>query len=341
MQTKTIERYFFFGLLLIILFFTFSIFRPFWIVLVLGASLAVVLHPIHKGLLKIKFPNWLSALITVLVFIIVVCVPLFFIGLLVFNQSQIVYHSVVNNGNTGEFLTSLKHLIESRMAPLGITFDINQKVSEFISFLSVNIANIFNATISAFFSFVLLLLSIFYFLKDGDWWRQTLTGLSPLKDADDNKIMNRVSQTINGVIRGYLLIGLIQGVVVGAGLSIFGVPHAALWGVIAAVSSLVPPFGTGLVTVPSIIFLLLTKHYVNAVGLLIWAVAIAGSIDNFLNPILISKKINIPPFLILFAVLGGITVLGPVGILIGPLTVSLLHTLILIYLNEFKEISIL
>ena len=62
-----------------------------------------------------------------------------------------------------------------------------------------------------------------------------------------------------------------------------------------------------------------------------------GTIDNFLGPVIVSKKINISSLFILFSVLGGISLLGPVGILVGPLTISLLYTLISIYRNEFKQ----
>jgi len=339
MQTKIIERYFFFGLLLAVLVFTFFIFKPFWIVLVLGISLSIVLYPIYNWLGK-KLPNWLSAFLAVLFLVIVICGPLLGIGAIVFHQSQDVYDSVVNSGNTGPFIDSIGNKINN-ILPEGITFDINEKVSGFISFLSSNIAKIFSTTLSTLFSFMLMLLSIFYFLKDGERWRKVIVSLSPLSDADDKKIITRLSRSINGIMKGYLFIALIQGLLMGIGLTIFGVPNPALWGVVAGIVSLIPSVGTTLVSVPSIIFLYATGHLVSSIGLLIWSVALVGMVDNLLSPLFIGKKINIPPFLILFSVLGGISLLGPVGILIGPLVVSLLLTLISIYRNEFKQSTIL
>jgi predicted PurR-regulated permease PerM len=122
----------------------------------------------------------------------------------------------------------------------------------------------------------------------------------------------------------------------GIGLAIFHVPNPAIWAVIAGIASIIPPIGTALVSVPAIIFLFITGNIGGAIGLLIWAVLIVGMGDNLLNPYIVGHKINIPPFLILFSVLGGIALLGPVGILIGPLTVSLLYALIEIYQDEFK-----
>lgn len=329
------EKYFFFGLLFATFVFAFFIFRPFWIVLVLGASLSIVFYPVYSWFKKRHLPNWLASLITILSFIIILCVPLFGIGTLVLNQSQSLYHSIVNNGNNVPLISSIGNKI-NQMLPNGTYFDINEKVSAFVSFLTNNIASIFSATASLFVSFILLLLTIFYLLKDGEGWRKTFLKLSPLSDKDDEKILDKLSGTINGVIKGYLLIAFIQGALMGIGLYIFHVPNPAIWGTIAGIAAIIPPLGTAVVSIPAVIFLFIAGYTSGAVGLLIWSIVIVGAGDNFLNPYIVGHKINIPPFLMLFAVLGGISLLGPVGILIGPLTVSLLYTLTEIYRSEFK-----
>ena len=336
MQTKIFEKYFFFGLLFATLLFTFLIFRPFWIVLMLGISFSIVLYPIYEWLNKRHLPSWLSSLLTVLLFAIVLCGPILGIGAMVFNQSQHVYQQVAGNGDIGLFLDSVDRAI-NKILPNSVTFNINDKVANFVSYVSSNITNIFSATISAFFSFILILLIIFYFLKDGLKWKKAIIVLSPLGDRDDEKIMARLAFSVNAVIRGYLLIALIQGILMGFGLWIFNIANPALWGVVAAIMSLIPTFGTALISVPAIIFLFVTGNTTSAIGLLIWSVVVVGMIDNFLSPFIVGKKINIPPLLILFSILGGISLLGPVGILIGPLTVSFLYTLISIYRNEFKQ----
>lgn len=341
MQSKTIEKYFFFGLLFITFVFTFFIFQPFWVVLVLGASFSIVLYPIYLWLNKKRLPGWLSATITIFLFTIVLCGPILGIGVIVFNQSQDAYLSVLNNaGNTGPFLNSIENTI-NRFLPSGVTFDINEKVSSFISYISNNIANVFSTVVSAFFSFLLMLFIIFYFLKDGERWKKAVVILSPLSDKDDNRIISRLTLAVNSVVKGSLFIALIQGILMGFGLWFFNVPNPALWGVVAAICSLIPTFGTAFVSIPSIIFLFVTGNIPSAIGLLIWAVIVVGTVDNFLTPLVVGGKTNIPPLLVLFSVLGGISLLGPVGILMGPLTISLLYTLISIYRNEFKQNQIL
>ena len=335
MQTKVIEKYFFFILLFITFIFSFLIFRPFWIVLILGISFSIVLYPIYEWLNK-KLSNWLSALLTVIFFVVIIGIPLFGISVLVFNQSQTAYHVIVNNVESISFIDAINNSI-NKILPKNIPFDLYEKISNFISFVSKNIANVFTSMLSTIFSLVLTLLSIFYFLKDGARWKKALVVLSPLGDSDDEKIIKKLSRAVNGIIKGYLFIALVQGILMGVGLTIFGVPNPALWGLVTIITALVPTIGTAIISIPAIIFLLATGNTIEAIGLLFWAIAIVGTIDNLLSPYIVGSKINLPPLLILFSVLGGISLLGPVGILVGPLTISLLYTLISIYRNEFKE----
>ncbi len=334
------EKYFFFGLLLTTLVFTFMIFRPFWVVLVLGACFSIVLYPIYEWLRTRKLPSWLSSILTVLFFTILVCGPLLGLAVLVFNQSEDVFYVVVDTNSLSPFLEKVEATV-NEILPEGVDLNVKEKSAEFIAYIANNIANIFTTTLSAFFSFALMLLIIFYFLKDGARWKRYIVFLSPLSDRDDEKIISRLILSVNSVIKGTMLIALIQGLLMGLGLWIFNIPHPALWGTVAAVASLLPTIGTALVSVPAIMFLLSTGDTGNGVGLIIWSTMIVGMIDNFLSPMIVGSSMNIPPLLILFSVLGGIAFLGPVGILVGPLTVSFLYTLITIYRNEFRKNEVL
>ncbi len=336
MQTKIIERYFFFGLLLATFLFSFMILRPFWVVLVLGVSFSIVLYPIHKWLRKNKIPNFLSSIITVILFTLILCGPLLGIGTLIFNQSKNVYHLVLSSGNSYPIIDSINNSV-NRILPGEILFDANQKITDFVAYISNNVTNIFSTTVSAFFSFVLMLLIIFYFLKDGEKWKKALILLSPLGDKEDEQIIERLTVAVKSVMMGNLLIAFIQGVLMGFGLWLFGVPNPAVWGLVASVASLVPTIGTALISIPAILFLFFTGATSSAVGLLAWAVIVVGMIDNLLTPYVLGKKTNVPPILILFSILGGISLLGPIGVLVGPLTISFLLTLILIYRNDIKK----
>ncbi len=335
MQTKIIERYFFFGLLSATLLFTIILFRPFLTTIIIGASLAVVLYPLYEWFQRKKVPDWLAALLVVMFFIFILFGPLLGFGLIILKQSQSLYYAVVNGGVAGPFINYIGDSI-NQILPPGSTFDINQKVSDLIFSMTGSIASIFSFTFSLVFSLFLVLLTLYYFLKDGARWRKSLIIFSPLADADDEKILNKLANSINGIMKGYFLIALAQGILMGSGMAFFGIPNPALWGVAAAVASLIPSIGTALIAIPAIFFLFVMGQTTEAIGFAIWSFILVGTVDNFLNPLIIGKTIAIPQILVLFSVLGGLLLLGPVGMLIGPLTISLLYALISIYRNEFK-----
>lgn len=335
MQTKIIEKYFFFGLLLATFIFTLLIFSRFWIIIILGISFSIILRPLYHWFIKKHINAGISSFITVMIFMIVLLGPILGIGVIVFNQSQDLYLGF-SSGDSATYLNTINDSI-NKLLPDGVDFNAEEKVADIVFFISENTARIFTSTLAAFFDFTLMLLAMYYFLKDGNHWKKYLIKLSPLNDGDDEKIITKLKLAVNGVVKGYLLIAIVQGFLSSIGLWIFGVPHSALWGVVAGIASLIPMVGTGFVSVPAMIFLLLAGSPYAALGLLIWSVGIVGIVDNLLSPYVVSGKIKIPPLLILISVLGGISLLGPVGILVGPLTLSLLYALISIYKNEYDN----
>ncbi|MEZ4210958.1 MAG: AI-2E family transporter [Candidatus Paceibacterota bacterium] len=332
MNTKISPKYFFFGLLIITLGLTLFLFKPFFSVLVLSASLALVFSPLYKWLQsKMTWQSgWLASILTTFVFVIVLCGPLFLIGKLIFQQSADLYQSLTSTYGSNQFLEDLELKI-SGFLPDGIDVDLKKRVADVVATLSDDVGKIFSSTLHTLFSFLLIIFSMFYFLKDGHRWKKMIIFLSPLPDSYDKKVIQKLKQAVNGIMVGYLFIGFAQGALLGIGLAIFGIPNAVLFGVVAAVASLVPMVGTGLVAIPIILFLFATGDTASAVGLSIWSGVVVGLSDEILRPIVIGTKLNIPPLLVLFAVLGGISLLGPIGVLVGPLCISLLHALISIY----------
>lgn len=338
MKAKIMEKNFFYAFLALVALAGGIILWPFLTVIVIGASLAVVLHPVYE-LFQSKITqntSWLSALLTTILFLALLGIPFFFVGSSVFKQSQEMYSSITSNGGTTPYIAHISESL-SEVLPQGIHIDVANRIDDLASFLSGSASKIFTSTVTTLFSFLLVLLSLFYFLKDGKQWRDMLVDLSPLPDEYDQKILSKLARAVNGVMKGYLLIALIQGFLMGIGLWIFDVPNPALWGVFAGIASMVPSIGTALVAIPAIVYLLVTGDSTSAVGFTAWALILVGTIDNFLNPIVVAKNIDLHPLIILFAVLGGISLMGAVGILIGPLVVSLLYTLLTIYKEHFKS----
>lgn len=330
------EKYFFFFLLAVVLAITFLIFRPFLIVIILAISFSVAVHPLHAWFLKrVTASKALAAFLTTISFISIVGAPLVGIGLLVYEQSHSLFLVGNNSSLVSPIVNTVSGLAES-ILPEGFTFEAEEMAQNFVGTISKNLANIFASTLSTILSIFLMILSIFFFLKDGEVWKKFLVGISPMSDLYDSIILKELRSTISGVVKGYLLVALVQGILLGIGLTIFGVSNAALWGLAGGISALVPTVGTAIVAVPIIIFLYATGDTAGAIGFLVWSTLIVGLVDNLLHPIVTARKVALPPLAILFSVLGGIALFGPAGILVGPLCVSLLHTLLSLYRKHFR-----
>lgn len=332
MHTTQTERHFIFVLLVIVLLITLAILYPFLTVIILSGAFAVVLTPIYKWINKhiVKGVPWLSSIITILLFLIVLCVPIIIVGNAVFNQTQNAYYSIANNGGADRLIHSLDNSINS-ILPEGISFDTSTKITNFIMSLSNNFASIFATTMNSIAMFIVMVFALFYLLKDGEEWKKGLISILPLSEENTKKILNSLSSSINRVLKGSFIIAIAQGFLAWVGFMIFGVPNAAIWAVVSGIASFVPTLGTSIVSVPAIIYLFATGMQLQALGLLLWSMLLIGTIDNLLSPYIISKDTNIPSIFILFSILGGVSLMGPVGIIIGPLVLSLLYSLVSIY----------
>ncbi len=337
MTESHINRYFFITILLAASVLGVLLLWPFITVILLSVALSVVFYPVFRWFNKKVTGNrqWLSSLFTVILFILILCVPLFTIGITVFKQSQGIYNWIVEHGSLNEMVGRIEHALY-RIFPAG-SVSLEERVTEMVGSFTAGIGSIFSATITTIFSLFLVILSMFYFLKDGSHWKQTVLRMSPLANESNEKIIERLRSSVNGILKGYLLIAVIQGVLMGIGLWIFGVPNPALFGVLAGVASLIPTIGTALVSIPAIMYLFAAGDTAQAIGLAAWAAVLVGTIDNLLNPIVVGRKIEIHPLLVLFAVLGGIILMGPVGILIGPLIISFIYALTSVYREEMKR----
>jgi predicted PurR-regulated permease PerM len=134
-----------------------------------------------------------------------------------------------------------------------------------------------------------------------------------------------------------MVIGLAQGIVTTTGLYLFHVPHAALWGTLAIFVSIIPPLGTAVISISVVAYLLIVDRTGAAIGYALWAICFSMTIDNVLNPYIVGRQISIHPLLVLFSVIGGLALMGPIGILIGPLIISFIYSLISVYKTEMGQ----
>lgn len=218
-----------------------------------------------------------------------------------------------------------------------VSLDTDLYLRQALQWIIQNLGNVFSGVAKFIASAFICFLALFYMLRDGQKLKETVVVLSPLSDTDDRAIFKKLEASINSVIRGNLLIGLIQGTLVATGFAIFGVPNPILWGTVGAIAALIPAIGTAVVLIPGIAFLLFTGHDGAAIGLLAWGLCAVGLIDNVLGPKLLSHKTKLHPLVVLISVLGGIGFFGPVGFIVGPLAVSFFFALLDIYFTSIKE----
>lgn len=319
----------------------FFIFRPFLYALAIAMVFAIVLQPVYQKILRMTYGReGLSALAAILIVVTFIFTPLMFLGVQIFQEAQQVYSSLIENGGRNAVINIFNGLLDSFRnyfpAQQEFSLNIDQYLKQGLSWLIQHISSILGSfakmTVSSFVFFV----ALYYLLKDGHKLKTTIIGLSPLADSDDETVFQKLEMTINAVMRGNILIALIQGALTSLGFAIFGIPNAVLWGSVAAIAALIPGIGTMLVLVPAILFLFLNGDVFSGVALTVWGAVAVGLIDNFLGPKLIGRGMQLHPLIILLSVIGGIGFFGPVGILLGPLSISLFFTLLDIYFSLIR-----
>lgn len=327
-----LQLYFFIGLLLGVCALTLAVFWPFLGELVLAMILAIVLEPLYLRVRKkLGGKENISALLVVFLTCIVILVPLLILGSQLVAESFDFYDSISSSG-----LDTINNMVQGALAPLYEataipSIDVATYAESVIAWIIGNMGAIFTGTASVVLGIFLTLFALFFLLRDGEKVMKLFLVLSPLADEYDNRISNQLKQTVNSVVLGALAIALIQGLLVGFGLWIFGVPNPTLWGTVAAFSALIPGVGTALVNLPAVIFLFFTAGWLPALGMALWAILIVGFVDNMLLPYFYGRGSKIHPLLILFSVLGGIALFGPLGFLFGPIVISLFLVLIDMY----------
>ena len=319
---------------------TLYIFWPFMMPLVLGIIFAVVLQPLYRRLLALLGGREsIASLLTVLIAIILLVIPLSLLGVQLAQEVQGAYSAIANTdvrAYPSEWQMRVQPWIDQYIPGANgeisrFTANIDTYVREGVSWLAQHIGAAFAGIGTFFLQTFIFLMTLYYLLRDGSRLRRFIITLSPLRDSDDEMILENLELAVNSVVKGKLFISLIQGALSGIGFALFGIPNPVLWGLVAAIASLVPPIGTALVLVPAILYLLIIGAIPAAIGLALWSVLAVGLIDNILGPKLIGRGMQLHPLLVLLSVLGGLAFFGPVGLFLGPLIVSFLVTLLSLY----------
>jgi predicted PurR-regulated permease PerM len=184
--------------------------------------------------------------------------------------------------------------------------------------------------------FFFTLLFLYYLFKDGDRLFERLKEVIPLPSKERDLLIHRFKDMIYATIYGGILIAIIQGLLGGLSFWVLGLASPIFWGTAMAFLSFIPVGGTALIWVPASILLLVQGAFLKGIILVGLGVFGISMVDNLLRPFFISTRTKIHPLLLFFAVLGGIQVFGLIGLVAGPLIVTLFLTLIEIYVQGIK-----
>jgi len=171
--------------------------------------------------------------------------------------------------------------------------------------------------------FTIMLFLLFFLLRDGAQILNAAVTLVPLPETRKRGLGEHIGNVTRAVVFGTLTTAAVQGASVAIGFALVGLPAPIVFGVLAAVLSVVPVGGTAFVWGPAALWLLAVGRGGAALFLFIWGALIVGLADNLLRPLLISGRTEVPTLAVFMGVLGGLAAFGLVGMFVGPLLISL------------------
>jgi len=327
---------------------------PFWQPITLALISAVVFYPLHKFFKKLFFSNLVASFLSLLTVVSLVVVP-FTVAFAILSQELVKLISnlqqFINKGGLDLLVNEIQsklyiylYKLQAKYPAIG-EFLNEQNLKGWLQHLYANfsgwIAKFTKEFVfwfgNALFELFIYLLTLFFAFYQGKKAVNHLKRLFPLEDKDKEEIFQTVYNAITGVIYGTVGTAIVQSLIA-LGLYIYyGLPYPFLWALITALFAFIPPFGTGYVWFPITVYELLlvdkTKGLIGlAVGLLI-----ISSIDNFVRPLVMKEKIELPYAVLFFSVIGGLLAFGFTGLFLGPTVFALFITLLRIYEEKFSR----
>lgn len=323
------------------------ILRPFAYPIFWAAVFAALFYPLYKKLnTKLKTPN-LSATITLLVAIFAITIPMLIFGTILIAQSVDIYNKVSNNQDQiSSFLAGAADTIKIKNNRFTARFNFDEsfwveKFSEgakFVtSYIFTNITKITQNSIIFFTMVLIMLYTLYFFLRDGEKILKTLMHLCPLGDKYEKILFQKFTTTTLGTLKGVAIVGGLQAGLGALAFFIAGLQGALIWGLVMFVLTLLPAFGCSLVWFPAGMLLLLSGKIWQGIFMLSFGFFVISTVDNLLRPIIVGREAQMHPLLILFSMLGGIVVFGPSGFIIGPIIASLLLAFWEMYDEYYRE----
>jgi predicted PurR-regulated permease PerM len=282
--------------------------KPYILALLSAFIISYLVKPIHSKLEK-RMSNKIAAIGTILIFFLIIGTPIMW----TFKEVIFQGYSLIESGSV-EKLVNLLHKIEF-LQYYQIEPEINKIISLGINSLSGITVSIINATISLF----IVLFGMFYMLTEWSSINSKIKNALPFPNKE--KLSKDIAQTTNKIVHGTLFIAIIELIIATIGFWLADVNFFMLFAILTAMLAFIPG-GPILIWGPIIVFKLLEKQYLNSTIILVIGIIISLYIDTILRARIVGKNTRIHPLIALIGILGGTSVFGILGIIIGPLFLS-------------------
>ena len=342
------NTWFLFALTALALYLSYLVAQPFLNAIFAAFVLAVVFHPLHVKLRSSLGGSNLAATVSTVVVILVVALPASILAAVVTKELGDLYRSLSEKSAAqGGINSYIMHVLDVPIRILGkyidlSRLDIRSTLLGWVDAASRYLVGVSGSMVSNVLSLMLeivvVFFTLFFLFRDEKWIQRHVTSMLPLTAEQSNKLLSRVSETIVASVYGGIAVALAQGLLTGFAFWVLGLSSPVLWALVAALASLIPFVGTGLVWAPAAAVLAVEGHWIKALILLGWGAAVIAQIDAVVRPYIVSGRAKMHNLLIFFALLGGVKAFGFMGVLIGPVIVSV-TIVVLEMLREVNAVS--
>lgn len=276
-----------------------------------------------------KWGNATAAWVLMLLSFFVILVPIGVLGNILFAKvSDIVTHS-------NQYLNALKHTVEQIRQKTGYEILKPENINQLGGYLAQLLPKILGVTLNTIALIGSMYFILYFMLVNGRRMEEALYEHIPLKDANVELIGREVKVMVISNTIGIPLIALIQGVIGLIGYLIIGISEPWLWFVATSIAAMMPVVGAALIYLPLTISLFAQGDTGKGIAMAIWGFGVIGLVDNLFRFLLNKKLGDIHPLITVFGVIIGIQLFGFIGLIFGPLLISMFLLLLKIYTSEF------
>jgi len=330
-----------------ILVICYLIVQPFIPAILWAVVLSVLMAPFYRRIRK-RLSETMSAFLTTMLSLAFIGIPLILVATALYIQGASMLRKAADEGKKSYTISSMAEEVDRLLLPISekigmqdytIKGWVEDNEAEISDSLKTPIKNAAIGISRSILTAVIAFLTMFFMLRDGHRLRKPVKDLLPIRPEKTDEIIGRLGQTIRAVFTGVVLVAILQGTVAGIAYALCGIPNALMWGAITIVLCIIPLLGSPVVYIPLSLSLVIQGKYVPGIILLAFCLAVVSNIDNILRPFLIGAKTNLHPMAIFFSLLGGVLLFGPVGVMVGPifLTIGLAVSEVLAEINLQKE----